>query len=134
MNTALSWLIDSDLETITEESIKAAAQQLRDAFQAGDVHTIEVYFVHNTKETENVNLELATVEAALRAKLERWSSVANVPIAGVAQQLGLVRVMGDYESRHSSIRVGDTIVLKTAPSSLAIEGPGWSAMYTTIKW
>ena len=74
LNTALSWLLDSDTETITVEPVKAAAIQLRDALEAGDIHTVEFYFVHNTQESANVDTELKTVQAALQTNLNQWAT------------------------------------------------------------
>ena len=124
--------MDSEIGTITIEPVRAAAQQLRDALETGDVHTIEVYFVHNTRHSANVDQELTTVESSLRGKLERWSATTGSPITGVARQLSLPRVINLYESRYSSIRVSDTVEVQTVGPIQTIVGPNWRSMYATV--
>jgi len=131
LNTAIAWLLDAPLSSIPRPAVRANAEQLREALDLGDVHTVEVYYVHNCRRTKNVDEELATVEASLRNKLGRWAEKLGAPISTTARQLGLADVMALHDSRFSSIRVTDTITIRTAGEPQVIEGPSWRAFYTT---
>ena len=99
LNTAVSWLLDSNLDSISKAPVRAAAEQLRDALNSGDVHTINVYYVHNAKPSKNVDDELETVEASLRNRLKPWATEVESPISATVRQLGLNHVIELYESR-----------------------------------
>ena len=131
LNTAAAWLLDSDLAAIPRPAIQAAAQQLRDALDSGQVHTVEAYYIHNCRRTKNVNDELATVEASLRNKLDRWAEKLGAPISTVARQLSLEDVVALYESRFSSIRIKDTVAIRTTSEAQWVSGPSWRAVHAT---
>lgn len=133
LNTAISWLLDSDLTSIPRESVRASAQELRDALGSGEVRSVEVYFVHNCQSTKMVADEMDTVQAALRNKLEAWAAMAGTPISALARQLGFNEVVGLYEARHSSIRVTDEIALTAVTTPQPISGPNWKAVSTTLR-
>jgi len=132
LNTATSWLLDSDLDKIAQPSVQAAAQELRDALESGAVHTVEVYYVHNCATSKNVDDELVTVQSSLRNRLEEWSRRIGSPISAFARQLSLPDVVTLWDSRCFSIRVSDEITLRTASTSETVTGPNWRAVYTTV--
>ena len=132
LNTALNWLLDSDLETITFEPVRVAATQLRDGLESGEIHTVEFYFVHNTQESTNVNTELNTVQAGLQTNLDLWAAKSETPIVGVAKQFSLVQAISSYDLRYSSISISDEITLTTISAPVENFGPQWKAVYTTI--
>jgi len=132
LNTATGWLLDSDLDKIGQPSVRAAAQELRDALESGAVHTVEVYYVHNCATSKNVDDELATVESSLRKRLEEWSRRIGAPLSAFARQLSLPDVVTLWDSRCFSIRVSDEITLSTASTSQIVTGPNWRAVYTTV--
>jgi len=132
LNTATSWLLDSDLDKIAQPSVQAAAQELRDALESGAVHTVEVYYVHNCATSKNVDDELVTVQSSLRNRLEEWSRRIGSPISAFARQLSLPDVVTLWDSRCFSIRVNDEITLRTASTSETVTGPNWRAVYTTV--
>jgi hypothetical protein len=133
LNTAISWMLHSDLKDIPRESVRAAAEELRDALGAGEIRSVEVYFVHNCTSTKNVDDELKTIQASLQANLEPWAAKAGNPIAAVAKQLGFAEVVGLYGARHSSIVVTDDIHLTAVTPPQEITGPGWKALSTTLR-
>jgi hypothetical protein len=133
LNTATSWLLDAEIDAIPRPSVQAAARELRDALESGAANTVEVYYVHNCTSSKNVDHELATVECSLRNKLERWAARAGSPISAVARQLALSDVVALHDSRYSSIRVRDTIHVRTASPPQWVSGPNWRAVYTTVR-
>jgi hypothetical protein len=132
LNTATSWLFDADLRNIPRESVRAAAEELRDALESGEVHTVEVGYVHNCATSKTVDDELGTVEASLRSKLEMWSRRLGSPISGVARQFSLDDVTGLYESRYSSIRVNERLTIRALTPPQDVAGPNWRAFFTTV--
>jgi hypothetical protein len=133
LNTAVSWLLDSDLSKIREPAIKAAAEQLRDSLESGAVHTLHVYFIHNCRDTENVDHELDTVEQSLRKDLDQWANRVGNPISCSVQQVSFSAVVSLYEARHSFIRVTDDIELDPVTTPQPIAGQLWSAVSTTLS-
>jgi len=131
LNTATSWLLDAELDNIPRQSVRAAAEELRDALENGDIHTVEVYFVHNCRPSRNVDNEMDTVQSSLRNRLEGWADRAGAPISAVARQLSLTDVISLYDSQYSPIRVTDTVKIRTEGKPQSVSGPNWRATYTT---
>lgn len=133
LNTAMSWLLDAEIDAIPRESVQAKARELRDALESGAVDTIQAYYVHNCAWSKNVDDELATVESSLRNKLERWTRTSGSSISAIARQLSLEDVVALYDSRHSFIRVRDEVNIATVTPPQWVTGPNWRAVYTTVR-
>lgn len=132
LNTALSWLLDSDLADIPRPDVRAAAQQLRDALDSGDVHTLEVYYVHNLRSSGNVDAELRTVRASLLKRLEARQGRIARPIDATVSQLGLPEVIALYEARHSPIRIQDQLTIPSDVDPQVVTGANWRSACVTV--
>src|SRR6185503_9560328 len=61
LNTGVSWLLAGPLDTLPE-SLRGAAQEVRDALSAGEVREFQLLYVHNCPESENVAAELTQAQ------------------------------------------------------------------------
>jgi hypothetical protein len=130
LNTAVAWLLESDLDDIPRPAVRAAAEQLRDALSAGRVRRVEILFVHNLSPTPDVDGELATAERSLNQLLTRYAANGVTP-TGTAHQLDADRVDRMRRSLHDAILVTDTLTLNSQTTPGQLEGPEWKAVSGT---
>jgi len=126
LNTALAWLLDSDLSAIPSEAVRASAQELRDALESGDINTVVLYYVHNLMACANVDKELATVRNNLAGRLGRFQN-EGISLVAEARQLSVDAVLALYKSRYSSIRIEDEVRLLIDGPETSVLGPKWKA-------
>jgi hypothetical protein len=132
LNTAINWLLESDLSHIPRESVRAAAEQLRDALTQGEINRLEIYFVHNLPESRNVDDELETVGRATQRLLEHFRSPEGVHPECVAMQAGRESVDRWRRTNHEAISVSDDIILNSKCRPQELHSTEWHAVVATI--
>ena len=130
LNTAVAWLLESDLADIPNLAIRAAAQELRDALEAGDVNRVELLFVHNLNPSAAVDAELVTAERTLNRLLARYTGNGPAP-TGAAFQLDGDRIDRMRRSLHDAILVTDPLTLLSVTVPGELSGPEWNAVTGT---
>lgn len=133
LNTAIAWLLDSDLAMIPSTALRTAAQELRDAIESGEVHTLEVVYVHNLSHSKNVDDELATVQKSLQAKLDAWTRTTSKPLTGIASQVSFDEVEEWFADQSSPIRVDDTLKFEASTEPQTILGKDWKSVFANIS-
>ena len=132
LNTASAWLLDAELDTITRADIRAAAEDLRDALESGDITELIFHFLHTSAPSSDVRTELHTVESSLKKKLESWSERAATSISCSAVELTINDVIELYEARHAAITITERIDLPTTQPSVVIQGGEWKGAFATV--
>lgn len=131
LNTAFAWIFSGNLKLLrTDEggkylnNLKEIASEIRIALENKDIEEIDILYVHNMAESQNVIDELTTVKQHLVNLLN--NSEINIS----AKELGIENVEKVYRLKESAIVVKDKIVL---PEILKYEeiNTNWrSSVYT----
>jgi len=78
LNTAVAWILSRDLSDIPTE-LQPVARSLRTALEAGQITTLEFWYVHNLPQSKNVAEELRSVEhTAQNALMEERFRVSMI--------------------------------------------------------
>ena len=132
LNTALAWLLESDLADIGQEAVRAKAREVRDALRDQTIGQLDVFFVHNLTSSANVADELRTVERAGRRLLERYRVGAYAPQLQVLQ---VSREVVDewHQAAFAAIQVQDRIGLTAVTAPQVMERAEWRAAVATVR-
>lgn len=128
LNTAMTWLLAASEDDIPER-IKVKAMELRGAIAAGDLNRIDILYIHNCFESENVAEELKAVANATKGHLE---SLRAGDVSVVCRELGLDAIEELYRSRDRDILVEGRLVV---PGAVLREekGQDWEAVVVTVS-
>lgn len=132
LNTALTWLFDSDPKTIAREDVRAAAEELRLAIAEGDVQDVEVYYFHNHPAAPGVDVELNAVRGNLLGKVKALGSPAADDIQVTVAQIDRDSAAARLRSRFSAIAVADEIRLVLDADVQTIQSAKWKALMGPI--
>lgn len=128
LNTAMSWLISSNLKRVPEQ-LKPKAQELRRALVEGDIKRLEIIYVHNCLESTNVTDELKSVAEATQAKIE---ALGADDVVVSSREFGIQGIEDLYKTRDAEILVDEWI--KIPGACLAEESSnGWKAVVVTVS-
>ncbi len=126
LNTAVTWLLSMRLEEVPER-IRSKAQDLRLALDEGKISRIDILYIHNCRESENVSKALEAV-ALTTKKIVDPDSVKGIAI--VPRELGLNSIEELFKAADKVIVVED--VLRVPGQKLGnILGPKWKAVVIT---
>lgn len=129
INTAVSWLLSLDLELLPER-IKPAAIEIRNALKSDLIKSIELWYVHNCHESQNVRSELASVEATALNAIK--SQYANSKCNEVrASEVGLETLEEWFKAAKVTILVNERFDLEI-PGGYKLETGDWDAVATAI--
>jgi hypothetical protein len=132
LNTAVSWLLSADIQTL-DPSLGARAQELRDAIRAGEIKQIHCWYVHNVPASENVRVELETVERTVRSALSSYTGGSQINV--FAKEVGADELESLYTKAERTIIVTDTFEVQV-PDVLEHIEDDWSSISTYVpgKW
>ena len=128
LNTAIGWLLHSDINALPER-IKSAAAELRKAIEDGFISRFEVWYIHNLPQSTNVQDELGVVEATAKSLIDRNYPKAQVSIS--ALEVGRERLEEWYLETLSPILINDEISIDI-DSGFSIQSGDWSAFVTAV--
>jgi hypothetical protein len=132
LNTAVGWLLEGDLDAIGQPSVRAAAEQLRDALNEGQVAGLEIFYVHNLPASKNVADELDTVRATTQRLIERFSQEVGIDITCDVREVGRDAVEEWRRSRHEAISVHDDVTLTSSIAPQEIRHGEWQAVLASV--
>ncbi|ATY86014.1 hypothetical protein CVV65_14660 [Kyrpidia spormannii] len=133
LNTAAAWLLTQPIERLPER-IRPAAMELRDALQSNQLDTIEFWYVHNLKESQNVKRELITVETTVHNALRTFfGSTGHREVR--ASEIGSDTIEQWYRDSKAHILVTEPYAIPV-PGGYLLETKKWKAYATCIpaKW
>jgi hypothetical protein len=129
LNTALTWLLSSDLDSLPEV-LKGRADELRSAIVGGDIKQFYIWYVHNLPCSSNVHTELRAVENTARAALKQYPSGQDINI--FAEEICQSHLDRLYMQAERTVIVTDEIVT-TVPDAIEIKEADWSSVVTTVR-
>lgn len=124
LNTAAAWLIDGSLNGIPEK-LQTIIKECRQAIKDTEVERIELLYVHNCSESENVEQELDTAKKYLEGRLN------NNEISVVCKELGVESLEKLYLAQNNSLVVLDRISC-IADIEHQQSGPNWNSVILTL--
>jgi hypothetical protein len=129
LNTAVSWLLSGDLATLPE-TLRSAAEEVRDALETGQVQDFEIWYSHNAYESTNVSRELAQAARTADGLIKRYFPEAGeVSCSGI--ELGLNTLEDLYRRTEAPIVVTDEFALEV-PGGFEIRSGRWRAYTTAV--
>jgi len=128
LNTAINWLLKSDIDTIDRTDIRASAEQLRDGLTNGEITRVEVYYLHNLKKSINIEKELGTVKRSLDAHLSNYEGTIDI----LVQQASIEIVDGWRLSQHEAISINDSIEIESTIDPQKLESTEWKAVIAAV--
>ena len=130
LNTAAAWILSSDYQECPS-SIKPAAELIHNALDTGSINSIEVWYVHNRMESENVQTELHKVAGTIDAHIRRTYDAADIdsitPI-----EVGRTTLEKWYQATLTPILVTNDYELETQ-GGFPAQGGGWTAYCTSVR-
>jgi hypothetical protein len=133
LNTAVSWLLGKNFENLPE-ILRPAAQELDSALSDGVINTIEIWYVHNLPESQNVKRELDIVEKTVDSLLKRHYFESGVEsVRGL--EVGRNTLEDWFQSIRIPIIVNDKLEIPVF-GGFATSGDQWHAYTTSVsaKW
>ena len=132
LNTAIAWLLSAS-ETNIPKNLKTKAMELRKAISNGEITRIEVLYIHNCFESENVERELKTVADAARDNANSLIKQNEIPLVISFKELGLREIEELYRSRDSEILIEEWIEVPVEEDKYLVEdGQEWNAILATV--
>ena len=129
LNTASAWLLTSGYKD-SPRGIRSAAEQIHDALHDGSVISIEFWYVHNRKESKNVQKELDKVVETAHALVRQ--ALHNTEVDSIsATEVGRETLDKWYKGTLAPILVTRDYELETKGGFRA-DGESWSAYSTSV--
>ncbi|MCY8840453.1 AIPR family protein [Bacillus atrophaeus] len=128
LNTAITWLLNENYDNLPID-IKAAAYQLRNALKSSKINTIQIWYVHNCPESENVKKELNAVKLSCITSIEQY---LKEPINVIEIEVGNETLNKWYQSSSVPILVADELEIPTINGGYQVEGENWKSYMTSI--
>lgn len=128
LNTAVSWLLGGDLDSLPEV-LQSAAGEVRDAIVNDEIREFHIWYVHNAPESANVKEELDQAVSTADAVLHTEFPDAQIEV--VAREIGLGELERLYRRTEAVIAVTDELTI-SVPGGFETNGAGWSAYTTSI--
>ena len=128
LNTAMSWILERPLAGLPTPLV-AAAQDVRDAIDSGDIVNLYVWYIHNLPESENVRQELGAVESTASLYLRNCFPTQKIDVEVL--EVGTGRFAEWYADTQSPILVNDTFIIPIR-NGFEVKGPKWRSFVTTV--
>ncbi len=122
LNTAAAWLLDGDLNMVPQK-LQSIIQQCRQAIKENEIDRIELLYVHNCAESDNVFCELETTRKFISERLK------DVEI--ICKELGVQNIEKLYLAQSQSLVVVDRIECP-AVVGLEEENSTWKSMVLLV--
>ena len=128
LNSAVSWVLGGPTDMMSD-SLRAAAQDLNSAVQAGEIDRLELWFCHNLPESSNVQEELDSAERTASSLLA--TAHPNLRISVGVLEVGLGKLDEWYASIQRPILVADELAVEV-DGWFEESGTDWTAICTSI--
>jgi hypothetical protein len=129
LNTGASWLIAGALDGLPA-TLRGAAEEVRDALATGDIRELQLWYVHNCRESKNVADELAQAVKTADGLIKRDFPDVDVDVSAI--EIGRGNLEEEYARMQAPILVADSFVFKV-PGGFELAGEQWSAFSTAVQ-
>lgn len=129
LNTAVTWLLSGDISQLPN-ALASAALEAREALENDEVRELQVWYVHNLPESENVLGELNQAATTASSLISTYFPQAVVDVS--AHEIGRGTLEDDYRTTQVPILVSDQIDFEV-PGGFEVSGDGWKAYSTAIQ-
>ena len=128
LNTAVTWLIAGDL-SLVPETLRSAAEEVRDALRSGDVTSFEIWYVHNLPESANVQQELKQVAGTADSLIRRHFPSTSVNCSSL--EIGQGQLEEAYRRTQVPIALDEVFEL-TVDGGFEVMSDRWKAYVTSV--
>lgn len=128
LNTGVSWLLAGELDGLPE-TLRGAAEEVRDALDSGEVRELQLWYVHNCTESTNVATELAQALKTADGIIKRDFPGVEVDVS--ALEIGRAALEDEYTRMQAPILVSDEFTFNV-PGGFEVEAQDWSAFSTAV--
>lgn len=129
LNTAASWLIAGDLNGLPD-TLQGAAEEVREALASGEVRELQLWYVHNCNESQNVNNELTQALTTADSLIRREFPEASVDVSTL--EIGRSCLEDEYVRMQAPILVSDESIFEI-PGGFEIKSRDWSTFSTAVQ-
>lgn len=131
LNTAVAWLLSASEDNIPPY-LRTKAIELRRLLKSESIRYIEILFIHNCYESQNVQYELKTVADATR---DITNTIVRNPDSIIIsyREFGITEIEDLYRSRGSDVLIDDWINVPGVESYVKEQSDGWSAILTSVS-
>ena len=129
LNTAVSWLLAGKLDGLPE-TLRGAAEEVRDALSGGEIRELQLWYVHNRSESKNVDDELKQAVKTADGILKSHFPDLDVDVS--CAEIGRSVLEDEYQRMHAPILVPDQYVFDV-PGGFEIQEHDWSAFFTAVQ-
>jgi len=131
LNTAIAWLLSASANRIPHY-LRTKATELRRSLANGSIKRIEILFLHNCFESQNVQDELKAAADATRDIANTLSGNPENPIIVSYREFGLSEIEELYRSRDSDILIDNWMEVPVS-GYVEEQGQGWKAILATVS-
>lgn len=129
LNTGVSWLLDGALEGLPE-TLRGAAEEVRDALDEGEIRELQLWYVHNRDESKNVADEMEQVAKTADGILKRVYPDLDIDVSAV--EIGRSALEDEYTRMQAPILVSDDYTF-AVPGGFEMKENDWSAFSTAVE-
>ncbi len=128
LNTGVSWLLAGPLDALPE-TLRGAAEEVRDALVGGEVRELQLWYVHNLPESNNVATELCQAAETADSILKRDFPDLDVDVSW--SEIGLSALEDEYARTQVPILVADKYTFEV-PGGFEVAAGEWKAYSTAV--
>lgn len=129
LNTACSWLFGRDYASMPSD-LKSISEEIESRLEADEISTVEIWYVHNLKESVNVKRELERVKELADCLIRAKFPSINVDSVS-AKEVGTGTLDSWYRGTKTPILVTDEFTFETT-GGYTTEGTNWRAYSTSV--
>lgn len=129
LNTAVSWLLTGDLDELPE-TLRGAAEEVRDELTGGSIRELQLWYVHNRNESENVKDELKQAVKTANDILKTRYPGQDVDVS--CMEIGRNVLEDEYQRLKAPILVTEKRVFEV-PGGFEIQEEDWGAFFTAVR-
>ncbi|MCW5250597.1 AIPR family protein [Streptomyces sp. SHP 1-2] len=129
LHQAVNWLFSKRQPTGVPETLLGAWRELHDALEADAIGEVEIWYVHNLPESQQVTQEINVASEAAYQMLRQGYPENEVSVSGT--ELGRTALTRRYENSQAPILVSDIFQINV-PGSFEENGQNWTALCTSV--
>ncbi|MGW4854794.1 AIPR family protein [Streptomyces sp. NPDC004288] len=133
LHQAVNWLFSKKQPEGVPDALVGAWRELHDALTDDAIGDVEIWYVHNLPESQQVTQEINVAAAAASHLLRQGYPESDTNVSGI--ELGRGALTLRYENSQTPILVSDTLRIEI-PGAFEERGARWTALCTSVpvRW